>query len=131
MKFINRDTDYAVRALSYIASCKNKIVTTSELVKELHIPQPFLRKILQILNKNRILSSSKGRGGGFILAQHADKILLADLIRVFQGPLKLNKCIFKKRICPDKSVCMLKQKIGAIERNVISELESISIASLL
>ena len=55
MKLITRDTDYAIRALCFIARFKKKIVSVSELVKVLKIPRPFLRKILQTLNKKRIL----------------------------------------------------------------------------
>jgi len=131
MKLITRDTDYALRALCFIAKCKEKRVSVVQLVKELKIPKPFLRKILQILNKKDILKSYKGQGGGFSLARPANKVLLLDLIEVFQGPLKLNECIFKKMVCPNTKRCVLKKKIDNIERYVISQLGSITIASLL
>jgi Rrf2 family protein len=130
-KIITRDTDYAVRALIFLTQRKKEIVSVSELVRNLKIPRPFLRKILRILNKEGLLKSYKGRGGGFILAFAPDKILLADVIEIFQGPVKLNECIFKKIICPNKNICRLKKKIDAIERYVVSELKSITIASLL
>lgn len=86
MKLITRDTDYAVRALCFIAENKGKIVSVSELVKVLKIPRPFLRKLLQILHRKRILKSFKGRGGGFQLAIPAERIYLVDLIKFFRGP---------------------------------------------
>ena len=131
MKLITRNTDYAVRALCFIAKKKEEIVTVSMLTKKLKIPKAFLRKILQILNKNKILRSLKGQGGGFILAVSPDKIFLVDLIEIFQGALKINECIFKKRICPNVKTCLLKKKLDHIERYVVSELESITIASLI
>ena len=131
MKLITRNTDYAVRALCFIVKKKQEIITVSMLTKKLKIPKPFLRKILQILNKNKILRSLKGQGGGFILAVSPDKIFLVDLIEIFQGALKINECIFKKRICPNVKTCVLKKKIDRIERYVVSELESITIASLI
>ena len=131
MKLITRDTDYAIRALSCIAAQKGRIVTAKQLVKRLRMPKPFLRKILQILNKKGLLRSYKGKGGGFKLALAPGKIFLVDLMKVFQGPLKLNECIFKKRICPDVKICPLKKKIDSIEKYVFSDLESITIASLL
>ncbi len=131
MKLITRDTDYAVRALCYMAGTKKQMISVPDLVKELKVPGPFLRKILQILNKEGVVRSSKGRGGGFTLAVVPKKIFLVDLIEIFQGPLKLNECIFKKRLCPNRTTCRLKKKIGAVERHVISELESVTIASLL
>lgn len=131
MKLINRDTDYAIRALCYLAKRTKEIVSVSELVKKLNIPRPFLRKILQILNKNRLLTSYKGAGGGFSLAKPAEKIFLPDLVKIFQGELKLNECIFKKRICPSVKICPLKEKLDTIELYVVKELKSINLASLL
>jgi Rrf2 family protein len=131
MKLITRDTDYALRAVCYIAKCKKKTVSVSELVKELKIPRPFLRKGLQVLNKKGILKSYKGLGGGFQLARPAHKIFLVDLMGIFQGPFKLNECRFKKIICPNISKCTLRKKINVIERFVIRELRSISVGSLL
>ena len=131
MKLITRDSDYAVRALCFIARQKKEIISVAELVKELEIPRPFLRKILQLLNKKRLLKSYKGRDGGFELVLSAKRILLLDLIKIFQGPLKLNECIFKKAPCPNVKVCKLKKKMDNIQRYVISELQTITLASLL
>ncbi len=131
MKLITRDTDYALRAVCYIAQVPDKIITVNELTAKLKIPRPFLRKILQILNKKNILKSYKGQGGGFSLAVTPNKILLVDLIEVFQGPLRLNECFFKKMACPNTKTCALRKKINTIERYVIKELKSITLASLL
>jgi len=131
MKLITRDTDYAIRAICFIAKCEKEIVPVSELNRNLRIPRPFLRKILQILNKKRLLRSYKGKGGGFMLALAPSKIFLADLIEIFQGSLKLNECIFKKRICPDIRTCKLKKRIDTLQKYVISELRDITLASLL
>ncbi len=131
MKLITRDTDYAVRALCQIAKEKNKIISVHDLVEELKMPRPFLRKILQVLNRKGLLKSFRGKNGGFILAIPPEKIYLVDLIRIFQGPLKLSECVFKKNYCPDVNICMLKQKLGTIEKYVVSQLKSINITSLM
>ena len=131
MKLITRDTDYAVRALCFIAGKKESKVTAHLLVKELKIPRPFLRKILQILNKKGVLCSFKGATGGFVLAEPAKDIYLMDLINIFQGPLKINECLFKKRVCPNTKLCALKKKVDTIEEKVRRELELITIADLI
>ena len=131
MKLLTRDTDYAVRALCYIANKGKGVVSCAELFKELNIPRPFLRKILQVLGKRGIVRSCKGIGGGFKLALPAGKIKLSGLIEIFQGPLGSNECFFKKNICPNRASCPLKRKIDTIGRYVESELESITIGSLL
>jgi len=132
MRLINRDTDYAIKALCFLAKGKKeKIVSVPKLVKKLKIPRPFLRKILQVLNKRRILKSYKGNGGGFALVMPPQKIFLVDLIKIFQGELQFNSCLFKKDICPDVRVCLLKHKLEQVEKYVVSELESINIKSLI
>jgi len=109
---------------------KGRVVPVPELVKELKIPRPFLRKILQGLGKRGIVRSYKGIGGGFRLAKHPEDIAVMDLVEVFQGPIKVNECMFKKELCPDRAKCALKQKIDKIEKYVISELGSITIDDL-
>lgn len=134
MKLITRDTDYAVRALCAIARQKEKIISAGFLVKELKVPRPFLRKILQRLQKEGVLYSYKGAGGGFKLNLAPSKIRLVDLISTFQGKngeLELNECIFKKRLCPQRSSCLLRYKICKIEKYVFNKLGTITIASLL
>ena len=68
MNFISRDTDYAVRALVYMAVVskkKNSVITVDEIARKEDLPERFLRRILQRLAKNKILSSYKGKQGGF------------------------------------------------------------------
>ena len=131
MKLLTRNTDYAVRAICCMASKPGKIFTVTELTKGLKIPRPFLRKILQLLNKEGVVKSFKGSGGGFALAMKPSKIFLSDLMEAFQGPLKINECKFNKKICPDIGRCPLRRKINMIEDHVVSELRSVTIGLLI
>lgn len=130
MKLLTRNTDYAVRAICSMASKPGRVVTVSDLVRELKMPRPFLRKILQILNKEGVVNSSRGTGGGFVLAIKPSKIFLTDLIEAFQGPVSISECVFRKKACPNRRICPLKRKIDRIESHVEAELRSITIASL-
>lgn len=131
MKLINQDADYAVKALLTVAGRGGEVTTVSELAGSLGIPRPYLRKIMQTLARAGVVRSSKGRGGGFVLGRAAGKILLADVIRVFQGPISLHDCLFKKRICPDVRTCPLRNAIGRLESRLVEDLETLSVASLL
>ncbi|MCX5700598.1 MAG: Rrf2 family transcriptional regulator [Candidatus Omnitrophica bacterium] len=131
MKLITRDTDYAVRALCLIAQRKGCIVSVKKLALALQLPRPFLRKILQQLNKKKILESFKGQSGGFILAKEPAKIFLTDIMRIFQGKPSLNECFLKKIVCPHTGSCPLRKKIVKIEDYVLRELGTVSIALLL
>ena len=131
MKLITRDTDYAIRAIAYIAGKEGDIVTVTELIAKLNAPKPFLRKALQRLNKGRIVRSNKGRGGGFSLARSPKRIRIMDIIEIFQGPFLINECFFRKQICPNRKRCLLKKKIDIIGAHVAKELKAITIGDLL
>ncbi|MFH1594630.1 MAG: Rrf2 family transcriptional regulator [Candidatus Omnitrophota bacterium] len=131
MKLITRDTDYAIRALCYMAKEEERVISVKELVSTLSIPKPFLRKILQTLNSAKLLKSYKGKGGGFKLSRKPKNIFVIDIIKIFQGQVKLSEHIFKKGICPHLKTCILKRRLDRIEGLVIVELKRITIESLL
>jgi len=131
MKLINRDADYAVKALLAVARRKGKITPVTELTAELGLPRPYLRKIMQTLGRRGIVRSSKGRGGGFVLARPAGRIAVADVIRAFQGEISLHDCLFKKKVCPDVATCPLRESIGRLERRLVADLEALTVASIL
>jgi len=95
------------------------------------MPRPFLRKVLQELNKKGILRSYKGKNGGFVLSTRPEKIYISKLVEIFQGPIKLQEHTFKKKICPEIKSCVLKKKIDEVENYTILKVNSLSIASLL
>jgi len=130
MKLITRDTDYAVRALVFLAHRKG-IIPVGELASELGISHSFLRKICQILSKHNILTSHKGKGGGFSLTVQPEEIYLTDLITMFRGPFTLEKCIFIQKMCPERNTCILRKELEGIESYVTSRLRSITIDYLI
>jgi len=131
MKLMTRNTDYAVRAICHMAAKPQGVISVTELVDELKIPRPFLRKILQMLSKSGLVTSYKGIGGGFRLEAKPDKIYLSDIIKVFQGDFTLNECFFKKKVCPNRQTCILKKRIDLIERRAQEEIGAITIGSLI
>ncbi len=131
MKMITRDTDYAIRALVYMANDPDRLTTVQELVDALKMPGPFSRRILQKLSRHGILRSVKGKGGGFTLQASLKRVRLSQLMEVFQGPLNTVSCMFKKRICPNTRTCPLRGRMKCLERKIMNELESITIASLI
>lgn len=130
-RLINRETDYAIRVLGFMYRAVKNIYTAEDIEKNLLIPRPFLRKILQKLNKGGILHSQKGKGGGFITVREAEKIFLIELLELFQGPIGVSECVFRKNICPDRNKCILRIKMLLLEEKFLNELKAITLASLL
>lgn len=81
-------TEYALLGLIYLANNYGKGTTTvGEIAASEHIPAGFLQQIFLTLKASRIVVSAKGRNGGFMLARPPHEITLAEVIRLFDGPL--------------------------------------------
>lgn len=131
MKLITKDTDYALRALIFIAKNKNKIITAREISDNLNISYPFLRKLLQVFNKNKILISVKGKNGGFYLSKKPEEIFLNEIIEIFQGKIDVKQCLIGKNKCPDIKTCLIHKKLNKIEDFIENEFSTISVATLM
>lgn len=84
---ITAKADYAVRAMAELAAADGSPLTAEELSSRQDIPIRFLFGILRELRLAHLVRSVRGPTGGYALAQGADEITLADVIRAMDGPL--------------------------------------------
>jgi Rrf2 family protein len=85
---VSAKTDYALRAvLELAASDSERPRPVEELAQAQEIPVSFLKNILVQLRSAGVVRSRRGPEGGYQLAQPADQISLADVIRAVEGPL--------------------------------------------
>jgi Rrf2 family protein len=131
MNLLARDTDYAVRAILYMAQHEGALVSTADLDRDLKLPRPFMRKTLQVLQKEGYLTSVKGYKGGFRLDRKPSQIRLIDLMHVFQGEISLGDCLFKKKICHCVATCPLRRQVKSMEQDLLKKLKSITVADLM
>src|SRR5512139_2374204 len=131
MKLINRDADYAIKSLVAIAGRDGGVTAVTALEAPLGVPRPYLRRILQKLARGGILESTRGKGGGFVLARPAARIRLSEVIVVFQGPVRIHECVFKARLCPDVRACPLRRTLDGLEADLVAKLEALTVADLL
>ena len=91
---LSKKTQYAFKALMYLAQKGNdEPVLIAEISQQRNIPLKFLETILLELKKQGILDSKKGKGGGYYLSKSPDKIFLADVLRLIDGPIALLPCV--------------------------------------
>lgn len=87
MKLTSR-SEYALLALLYLARQEaDDLVSVDTIAKAQAIPPKFLEQILLTLKRARYLKSSKGQHGGYALGKPAEKISLAEVVRLFDGAL--------------------------------------------
>ena len=83
---ISAKADYAVRAAVELAG-KEDPVKGDQIAEAQGIPQKFLENILGEMRHAGLIRSQRGRDGGYRLAEDADEISVADIIRAVEGPL--------------------------------------------
>jgi len=131
MKLITKDTDYVIQALVFMAENSDSGFSVKEISEELGISLSYLRKLLQILNKKGVLSSMKGKGGGFTLKLKPEKIFVSDLINIFQGKLDIKNCYVKNKRCSNLVNCILHKKLINIEDFIKKEIGTLSIKDII
>jgi len=95
MKLTSR-SEYALLALVYLARQDvREYVSVQAIAAAQGIPSKFLEQIMLILQRARFLRSRKGQHGGYCLAKPADKIALAEIIRVLEGALAPTESVSK------------------------------------
>ena len=78
--------EYGIRAMLYIADhAEARPVTSHEIATHQAIPEPYLRQILALLSKDRLIQSNRGPQGGHVLARSADEITLRDILISLEG----------------------------------------------
>lgn len=85
---ISSKGDYALRAVVELAATPGwEPVKAKDLASAQDIPLRYLLNILVDLKRAGIVTSRRGSEGGYVLAQPASAITLADVIRAVEGPL--------------------------------------------
>lgn len=85
---ISRRGLYALRALIHLAESYDRgLVKIHEIADVESIPEKFLEGILVQLKHARVVTSQRGREGGYRLRRPPDEILIGDVVRGIDGPL--------------------------------------------
>ena len=82
---INARVDYAIRAVVELAAVAPDSMTADAIATAQGIPSRFLQAILTDLQRARVVTSQRGRDGGYRLALPASEISIARIMRIEQG----------------------------------------------
>ena len=82
---INARVDYAIRAVVELAAVAPDSMTADAIATAQGIPSRFLQAILTDLQRARLVTSQRGRDGGYRLALPASEISIARIMRIEQG----------------------------------------------
>jgi Rrf2 family protein len=111
---ISQRAKYAMKALKRLAEQYGKgPVMISWLSEQERIPKRFLEGILLDLRNHGLLQSQKGKGGGYQLRVEPERVNLAQVLRIIDGPIAPTPCVSKHFYvrcddCEDEETCTIR-----------------------
>lgn len=103
---LSKSAEYALRALHCLAFLPDgDPVPAARLAERVGVPENYLSKLLHRLQQEGVVSSQRGRGGGFRLARGRDAIALADVVRPFDAGFLSRRCLLGRPECRDDAPC--------------------------
>jgi Rrf2 family transcriptional regulator, iron-sulfur cluster assembly transcription factor len=126
-----RSSGYAVQALTHLAGQPSgKLVGAREMATTLHIPMPFLWKILRKLGKMKLVRSFKGVRGGYELARPARTIYLSEILWAGRDIDQVGGCVLGLEQCSDQEPCPLHAHWKSLRTQIETTLKTTTLADL-
>jgi Rrf2 family protein len=128
---VTAKADYAVRAVVELAnSSQASPRKVDEVAQAQAIPVSFLENILTQLRSSGVVRSQRGPEGGYWLAQPAEEIDLAHVIRAVEGPLVGVRGQRPEEIEYVGSAESLREVWIAVRANLRNVLEKVTVADV-
>ncbi len=134
---LSQKCKYALQALMVLAKeNSDHLLLVSEIAERENLPKKFLEAILLELNRNGLVRSRRGRGGGYALAKPADLITFGQVIRIMDGALAPLACVsvnYYRRCdeCRDEQACEIRKVMRRVRDAIANELDGTSLAKAL
>ncbi|WP_153797364.1 RrF2 family transcriptional regulator [Foetidibacter luteolus] len=137
---ISKKTKYAINALVFLAKeytdNKREPVQISRIAESENIPRKFLEAILLDLRNAGMLSSKKGKMGGYYLHKTPDEINIAEVMRLFDGAIALLPCVtyrYYERCdeCKDEATCGIRDVFADVRNQTVALLKNATLTEIM
>ncbi len=132
MQVLSQACINGLRALLYMASQNRQSGYTGirDMAKDLNISFHFLTKILQVLTQKGILLSYRGPNGGVALNVSPEKLVLLDIVHLFEGQDFFDTCLLGLPGCGEKKPCPVHEFWKHTKAALECEFETTTLAKL-
>jgi Rrf2 family protein len=133
---LSKKTKYAIKALVHLAKNHGQGPRLiGDIAAAENIPRKFLEAILLEMKNIGLLSSRKGKAGGYYLAKPPAQIELARVIRQMNGPIALVPCISLNYYetceeCEDEATCSIRAAMLKVRDATLQVLQNTTLEVL-
>ncbi|HYG88108.1 MAG TPA: Rrf2 family transcriptional regulator [Azospirillum sp.] len=135
---LSNKSKYALRAMMMLAepAHANQYLLISDIAQRESIPRKFLEAILVDLRNEGLLSSRRGKLGGYRLARAPEEISVGDIVRVLDGPLAPIRCASRTQFvpcddCTDTFACRTRAIMLQVRDAIADVLDNCTLATAL
>ncbi|WP_018477370.1 RrF2 family transcriptional regulator [Pontibacter roseus] len=129
---ISKSCKYGIRAAVYIASKAGEGVklNVKDIAREVDAPEAFTAKILQILNKHRIITSLKGPYGGFFIDEYQLEQPVINIVNAIDGMAVFWECGLGLKKCSETHPCPMHDKFKVARESLRDVFQNTTIEQL-
>lgn len=132
MMLVTTKGRYALRLMVYIANCSGRKVALREVAESEGISLKYLEQLAHDLVKAGLLESSRGHGGGYMLAQDAGDIKAGDVLRAAEGSTSPVACAALEEggSCPREQQCSTVDFWAGLDNAIETYVDGTTLADL-
>lgn len=128
--YINREEDYALRIIIYLATV-GKMVKTKEICASLYLSRPTVFKIVNKLKTCGFLLTKTGKEGGLTVTEKAYDSSLFDILKCMGFSTRMNQCLNPEKGCELMCTCQVYTLLNDIQSDVEKRLKNAKIKEFL
>jgi FeS assembly SUF system regulator len=112
--------------LAHLPSDEATFLSSADVAVVTGINLPTVSKLLKLLAKADLVTSTRGSQGGYRLSRAASAISAADIIDALEGPVSITECSASDSQCDYESVCSVGgawQRINVAIRRALDDIK--------
>jgi Rrf2 family protein len=106
-------------------------LNAAEIAEAVSIPKNYLSKILHDLRRAGILTSVRGKHGGFTLGIAPDQLQLLEIVSRFDSVGTGRRCLMGRPECSDVSPCPVHGRWKAVAEQIAKFFQETTVADVL
>lgn len=98
-----------------------------QIAKQKKLPFKYLEQVVIPLREAGLIKAKEGKGGGYFLKKKPEKISVAEIVEILEGPVEVGACFS----CPKVTVCGQKDVWVEVGDKVKETIEGKTLADLI
>jgi len=125
-----KTSEYAIRALVFLAGHDQRRYSVRELHQELNIPYKYLSRLMHKLTEAGFVEVAQGKRGGYVIVGQKAEIFLYQIVDAVEGLENYDRCILGFKECSDENPCSMHQYWVEERERIKKLLYSVSLEDL-